>query len=70
MRKHLFCILYSSISFWTIPSNRHPPRLSLFTPITRPSKLEPIAIEAHAIAERSCGQTIAARETNGSGSSR
>ena len=34
--------MYASISLSTIPSNRRPPRLSLFTPTTQPSNLQPI----------------------------
>src|ERR1043166_9000387 len=36
---HPLCIMYSSVSVRAIPSNRLPPRLSLFTPIPRPGKL-------------------------------
>lgn len=54
MRAHLIWKMYSFISIEAIPSNRHPPRLSLFTLITRPSKLHPKLqpIEVQAFAER------------------
>jgi len=39
MRAQLIWRMYSFISIEAIPSNRHPPRSSLFTLIARPSKL-------------------------------
>ena len=39
---HLVRSIYSSCTLWTIPSDRPPPRLSLFTLIPRPSTLQPI----------------------------
>jgi hypothetical protein len=42
LRAYLVRSIYSSFTLWTIPSDRPPPRLSLFTPIPRPSKLQPI----------------------------
>ena len=42
LRAHLVRSMYSSFTLWTIPSYRPPPRLSLFTPIPRPSTLQPI----------------------------